>query len=195
MTWVGKPLKNHHLLWPFFLVNICIGALCVIFLHALPSSSFALAFLTPSLYNSSLYSSQVTWPCFHCLCICFLLFGLTSRKLSVPATLSVDETSPTGCRESSGLLQVNYVVLHCWQQETQSQCPESWFHLHGATCRLLLSWLLIETLELSTCFLSFLLSSCLIWRHHTAYSECHFLFGPVTQFYTSTAHSTRPQAF
>lgn len=90
------------------------------FLHALPSSSFALAFLIPSLHNSSLFSSQVTRPCFHCLCICFLPFGLTSRELgtSVLATLSVDETSPTGCRKSPRLLQVNYIVLHCWQQET-----------------------------------------------------------------------------
>lgn len=99
-------------------------------------------------------------------------FGLTSKELrtSVPATLSVDETSPTGCRKSSGLLQINCVVLPCWQQETQSECPESWFHLHGATCKLLLSWLLIETLKLSTCCLSYLLSPCLVWRHHTAHT-------------------------
>ncbi|KAK4816284.1 hypothetical protein QYF61_014582 [Mycteria americana] len=46
------------------------------------SSSCALAFLTPSLHKRavSLYSSQVTCPCFHCLCSSFLLFSLTSRS-------------------------------------------------------------------------------------------------------------------
>ncbi|KAK4810853.1 LOW QUALITY PROTEIN: hypothetical protein QYF61_008825 [Mycteria americana] len=46
------------------------------------SSSWALAFLTPSLHNwaVSLYSSQVTCPCFHCLCISFLPFSLTSMS-------------------------------------------------------------------------------------------------------------------
>ncbi|KAK4821329.1 hypothetical protein QYF61_018234 [Mycteria americana] len=38
------------------------------------SSSHILAFLTPSLH-----SSQHTCPCFHCLCISFLPFSLTSR--------------------------------------------------------------------------------------------------------------------
>ncbi|KAK4824409.1 hypothetical protein QYF61_014720 [Mycteria americana] len=43
-------------------------------------SSCALAFLTPSLHNqaASLYSSQDTCPCFHCLCISFSPFSLTS---------------------------------------------------------------------------------------------------------------------
>ncbi|KAK4823598.1 hypothetical protein QYF61_003798 [Mycteria americana] len=46
------------------------------------SSSRTLAFLTPSLHNraASLYSSQDTCPCFHCLCISFLPFSLTSRS-------------------------------------------------------------------------------------------------------------------
>ncbi|KAK4822109.1 hypothetical protein QYF61_010037 [Mycteria americana] len=50
----------------------------------LPSfhSSCTLAFLTPSLHNqaASLYSSQDTCPSFHCLCISFLPFSLTSRS-------------------------------------------------------------------------------------------------------------------
>ncbi|KAK4823100.1 hypothetical protein QYF61_025838 [Mycteria americana] len=48
------------------------------------SSSHALAFLTPSLHNraTSLYSSQDTFPSFHCLCISFLPFiGLDSYML------------------------------------------------------------------------------------------------------------------
>ncbi|KAK4816953.1 hypothetical protein QYF61_025776, partial [Mycteria americana] len=47
------------------------------------SSSCALAFLTPSLHNraASLYFSQDTCPCFHCLCISFLPFSLTSSLL------------------------------------------------------------------------------------------------------------------
>ncbi|KAK4825745.1 LOW QUALITY PROTEIN: hypothetical protein QYF61_002184 [Mycteria americana] len=46
------------------------------------SSSCALAFLTPSLHKqaASLYSSQVTRPCFHCLCSSLLLFSLTSMS-------------------------------------------------------------------------------------------------------------------
>ncbi|KAK4823326.1 hypothetical protein QYF61_000928 [Mycteria americana] len=45
------------------------------------SSSCSLAFLTPSLHNhaASLFSSEDTCPCFHCLCISFLPFSLTSR--------------------------------------------------------------------------------------------------------------------
>ncbi|KAK4829553.1 hypothetical protein QYF61_005222 [Mycteria americana] len=44
------------------------------------SSSWALPFLTPSLHKRavSLYSSQVTCPCFHCLCSSLLLLSLTS---------------------------------------------------------------------------------------------------------------------
>ncbi|KAK4812272.1 LOW QUALITY PROTEIN: hypothetical protein QYF61_012947, partial [Mycteria americana] len=44
------------------------------------SSSCTLAFLTPSLHKRavSLYSSQVTCPCFHCLCSSLLLSSLTS---------------------------------------------------------------------------------------------------------------------
>lgn len=38
-------------------------------------SSCALAFLTPSPTNTSLYSFQDSCPCFHCLRICFLLFS------------------------------------------------------------------------------------------------------------------------
>ncbi|KAK4829123.1 hypothetical protein QYF61_002161 [Mycteria americana] len=50
------------------------------------SSSHALAFLTPSLHNwaASLYSSQDTCPCSHCLCISFLPFSLTKLEFSVP---------------------------------------------------------------------------------------------------------------
>ncbi|KAK4806147.1 hypothetical protein QYF61_001073 [Mycteria americana] len=46
------------------------------------SSSCALAFLTPSLHKraASLYSSQDTCPCFHCLYSSLLLFSLTSRS-------------------------------------------------------------------------------------------------------------------
>ncbi|KAK4824907.1 LOW QUALITY PROTEIN: hypothetical protein QYF61_021422 [Mycteria americana] len=46
------------------------------------SSSCALAFLTPSLHKraASLYSSQITCPCFHCLCSSLLLFILTSMS-------------------------------------------------------------------------------------------------------------------
>ena len=46
------------------------------------SSIWALAFLTPSLHSlaASQYSSQVTCPSFHCLCILFLLSSLTSRS-------------------------------------------------------------------------------------------------------------------
>ncbi|KAK4830752.1 hypothetical protein QYF61_013241 [Mycteria americana] len=53
------------------------------------SSSHTLAFLTPSLHNwaSPLYSSQDTCPCFHCLCISFLLFSLTSRSRLSHASL------------------------------------------------------------------------------------------------------------
>ncbi|KAK4828156.1 LOW QUALITY PROTEIN: hypothetical protein QYF61_024071, partial [Mycteria americana] len=57
----------------------------------LPSffSSCALAFLTPSLHNqaASLYSSQDTCLCFHCLCISFLPFSLTSRSRLIHASL------------------------------------------------------------------------------------------------------------
>ncbi|KAK4830334.1 LOW QUALITY PROTEIN: hypothetical protein QYF61_010098 [Mycteria americana] len=44
------------------------------------SRSCALAFLTPSLHKqaASLYSFQITCPCFHCLCSSLLLFSLTS---------------------------------------------------------------------------------------------------------------------
>ncbi|KAK4830028.1 hypothetical protein QYF61_008366 [Mycteria americana] len=53
------------------------------------SSSRALAFLTPPLHNqaSPLYSSQDTCPCFHCLCISFLPFSLTSRSRLSHASL------------------------------------------------------------------------------------------------------------
>ncbi|KAK4826321.1 hypothetical protein QYF61_007406 [Mycteria americana] len=53
------------------------------------SSSCALAFLTPSLHNqaASLYSSQDTCPCFHCLCSSFLPFSLTSRSQLIHARL------------------------------------------------------------------------------------------------------------
>ncbi|KAK4806919.1 LOW QUALITY PROTEIN: hypothetical protein QYF61_012640 [Mycteria americana] len=46
-------------------------------------SNCALAFLIPSLHiqAESLYSSQDTCPCFHCLCISFLHFSLTKRSL------------------------------------------------------------------------------------------------------------------
>ncbi|KAK4814468.1 hypothetical protein QYF61_018986 [Mycteria americana] len=46
------------------------------------SSSCSLAFLTPSRHKraASLYSSQVTRPCFHCLCSSLLLFSLTSMS-------------------------------------------------------------------------------------------------------------------
>ena len=46
------------------------------------SSSWALAFLNPSIHSlaASLYSSYGTFLCFHCLCIFFLLFSLTSRS-------------------------------------------------------------------------------------------------------------------
>ncbi|KAK4827891.1 hypothetical protein QYF61_022314 [Mycteria americana] len=48
------------------------------------SSICALAFLTPSLHNraGSVYFSQHTCPCFHCLCISFLPFSLTSSHAS-----------------------------------------------------------------------------------------------------------------
>jgi len=46
------------------------------------SSSCALALLTSSLHNwaASLYSSQDTCPCFHCLCSSLLPFSLTSKS-------------------------------------------------------------------------------------------------------------------
>ena len=46
------------------------------------SSSGALAFLASSLHNwaASLYSSQDTCPCIHCLCISFLPLSLISRS-------------------------------------------------------------------------------------------------------------------
>ncbi|KAK4828851.1 hypothetical protein QYF61_000908, partial [Mycteria americana] len=46
------------------------------------SSSCALTILTPTLHKwaASLYSSQVTCPCFHCLRSSLLLFTLTSRS-------------------------------------------------------------------------------------------------------------------
>ncbi|KAK4827897.1 hypothetical protein QYF61_022320 [Mycteria americana] len=48
------------------------------------SSICALAFLTPSLHKpaASVYFSQHTCPCFHCLCISFLPFSLTSSHAS-----------------------------------------------------------------------------------------------------------------
>ncbi|KAK4815575.1 LOW QUALITY PROTEIN: hypothetical protein QYF61_004092 [Mycteria americana] len=53
------------------------------------SSSCTLAFLTPSLHKwaASLYSSQVTRPCFHCLCSSLLLFSLTSMSRFSHASL------------------------------------------------------------------------------------------------------------
>ncbi|KAK4826427.1 hypothetical protein QYF61_008960 [Mycteria americana] len=67
------------------------------------SSSCALAFLTPSLHKraASLYSSQVTRPCFHCLCRSLLLFSLTSTSrlshaglfLSLPDFLHLETES------------------------------------------------------------------------------------------------------
>ncbi|KAK4827886.1 hypothetical protein QYF61_022309, partial [Mycteria americana] len=62
------------------------------------SSICALAFLTPSLHNpaASLYSSQDTCPCFHCLCISFLPFSLTSRaKSNLTLNVSRDGASTT----------------------------------------------------------------------------------------------------
>jgi len=46
------------------------------------SSSWAFAFFIPSLHSlaASLYSFKVTFPCFHCLCIFFLLSNVTSRS-------------------------------------------------------------------------------------------------------------------
>ncbi|KAK4819020.1 hypothetical protein QYF61_024136, partial [Mycteria americana] len=60
------------------------------FLADIPfSSSRTLAFLTPSLHNwaVSLYFSQDTCPCFHCLCISFLPFSLTRRSRLIHAGL------------------------------------------------------------------------------------------------------------
>ncbi|KAK4827482.1 hypothetical protein QYF61_018782, partial [Mycteria americana] len=53
------------------------------------SSSCTLPFLTPSLHNraASLYSSQDTCPCFHCLGLSFLPFCLTSRSQLIHASL------------------------------------------------------------------------------------------------------------
>ncbi|KAK4810366.1 hypothetical protein QYF61_019285 [Mycteria americana] len=60
------------------------------------SSSCALAFLTPSLHNRavSLYSSQDTCPCFHCLCISFLPFSLTSRTANFTSARSLQPRLP-----------------------------------------------------------------------------------------------------
>jgi len=46
------------------------------------SSIWVLSFLTPSLHSPEvlLHSSQSIYPCFHCLCIFFLLSSLTSRS-------------------------------------------------------------------------------------------------------------------
>ncbi|KAK4828977.1 hypothetical protein QYF61_001633 [Mycteria americana] len=53
------------------------------------SSSRTLSFLTPSLHKQavSLYSFQVTHPCFHCLCSSLLLFSLTSMSRLSHASL------------------------------------------------------------------------------------------------------------
>ncbi|KAK4816838.1 hypothetical protein QYF61_023902 [Mycteria americana] len=69
-------------------VFIRAGTLSLTFLFWL-TSSCTLAFLTPSLHNraASLYSSQVTYPCFHCLCSSLLPFSLTSRSRLIHASL------------------------------------------------------------------------------------------------------------
>ncbi|KAK4831119.1 LOW QUALITY PROTEIN: hypothetical protein QYF61_015422 [Mycteria americana] len=83
------------------------------------SSSCALAFLTPSLHNraASLYSSQDTCPCFHCLCISFLLFSLTSTsQLSHAASLKICQlcSAPLSLRTiSQRVLLTNY--LKSWK--------------------------------------------------------------------------------
>ncbi|KAK4828716.1 hypothetical protein QYF61_000554 [Mycteria americana] len=76
------------------------------------SSSHALAFLTPSLYKraASLYSSQDTCPCVHCLCISFLPFSLNSSMLfscSLPDFLHLRiESSCTLWKESLKICQL-----------------------------------------------------------------------------------------
>lgn len=63
--------------------------------HARFSTSFTLAFVTPSPHNqtSSLCSSQATCPSVHCLYICFFPFSLMSSSLLVQAVLCVKKTS------------------------------------------------------------------------------------------------------
>jgi len=66
-----------------FLVDIPVEALVVIlYIPCQVSSSCTLAFLTSSPHNwaASLYSSQDTCPCFHCLRSLLLPFSLTSRS-------------------------------------------------------------------------------------------------------------------
>ncbi|KAK4817094.1 hypothetical protein QYF61_027925 [Mycteria americana] len=77
------------------------------------SSSCALAFLTPSLHNwaASLYSSQGTCPCFHCLYISFLPFSLTSSSCTLwKASLKICQlcSAPLSLRAiSQGVLLTN----------------------------------------------------------------------------------------
>ncbi|KAK4830593.1 hypothetical protein QYF61_012019 [Mycteria americana] len=58
-------------------------------LHLTAMTWHALAFMAPSLHNQAapLYSFQNTCPCFHCLCISFLPFSLTSRSRLIHADL------------------------------------------------------------------------------------------------------------
>ncbi|KAK4829843.1 hypothetical protein QYF61_006853 [Mycteria americana] len=53
-------------------------------IHSRVQLQLSLGLLTPPIHNRavSLYSSQDTCPCFHCLCISFLPFSLTSRAVS-----------------------------------------------------------------------------------------------------------------
>ena len=78
--------RAHAAFWHIWLFGLqaCIVASCPACHPPLMqfSSSHALPFLTQSLHNQamSLYTSQDTCPCFHCLCISFLPFSLTSRS-------------------------------------------------------------------------------------------------------------------
>ncbi|KAK4810922.1 hypothetical protein QYF61_013330 [Mycteria americana] len=74
------------------------------------SSSRALAFLTPSLHKraASLYSSQDTCPCFHCLCISFLPFSLTSSHARL--LLSFPDFLHLGIKSSCALWKASLKI-------------------------------------------------------------------------------------